>query len=94
MADLELRVKLRRFAQSMERVLRRNDDKSHWTRCGDEYLMRRLKEEVKELDDAIRADPWPGKVEHVGREAADVANFAMMIADVRGALKPEPRPRG
>ena len=41
-------------------------------------LMNRLREEVEELDLAV----WQGDAEAILCEAADVANFAMFIADI------------
>lgn len=78
------------FAKQMERKLRANDHKGHWSNCDDLYLKRRLREETNELIDAVnrlksyrRTSPddvaWAARM--VIREAADVANFAMMIAD-------------
>lgn len=79
MNDLELRPEVARFAQLMERRLRANDHKGGWRGDTPHALLRRLREETDELYLAITA-------EDVGNEAADVANFAMMIADVCGAL--------
>lgn len=59
------------FADQMERVLQAHDDKGHWSNCPIEYLLRRLREEVAELE------ANPSDID----EAIDVANFAMMIAD-------------
>lgn len=85
----------------MEKVLRDNDHKGGWEECRPDWLLMRLKQEVSELDSAMRK----GTVPHTGvddrtsdvpadpaREAADVANFAMMIADVLGRLQSTPTP--
>ena len=77
-----LRPAVRAFARLMEGKLRRNDHKTHWSEAGLGYLIGRLRDEVTEL---IRAVGGEGK-EPVGDEAADVANFAMMIADNSGEL--------
>ena len=52
-----------------------------WTQCDLDYLFRRLKQETDELQ---KAGP-----EHdlTWAEAADVANFAAMIADVKTSEK-------
>jgi NTP pyrophosphatase (non-canonical NTP hydrolase) len=58
-----------------------------WLKDHPYTLLRRLNEEVKELEDAIYK--WSAYInlapqtmgKEVAREAADVANFAMMIAD-------------
>lgn len=91
------RPEVRAFADLMEQTLRKNDHKGTWKGEARLWLLSRLREEVQELEEAIsyaqsydtsdrgaRINPWGA----VGREAADVANFAMMIADVCGALPP------
>lgn len=83
------------FANLMEQQLRANDHKDGWKGDTSDALHQRLLEEAEELSEALAwrsalfgdADP-----ERIGREAADVANFAMMIADVCGALGTEARP--
>ncbi len=99
-APLKLRKEVAAFAQLMEAKLRENDHKGGWKYEVTSYLSRRLGNELKELRAAVAArhkelmQGWPpisaekraGHAVTVGREAADVANFAMMIADVCGAL--------
>lgn len=82
-----LRPEVLAFAHIMEQKLRENDHKSHWSDCAPSWLLGRLREETTELAGAIGSGYK--SPEHIGREAADVANFAMMIADVAGALKAE-----
>lgn len=65
------------FAGEMERVLKENDHKGGWDKIETLVLLNRLKEEVAELADAIEADDVSVTI----KEAIDVANFAMMIAD-------------
>jgi hypothetical protein len=65
------------FAEQMEAALRRNDHKGGWSGADMGYLRDRLREECVELEMALDAAPF----EKATREAADVANFAMMIAD-------------
>jgi len=67
------------FAEQMEAKLRENDHKGGWEDCDYEYLANRLEEEVEELR-ALEGDP-DVKGEKIIRECADIANFAMMIAD-------------
>ncbi len=67
------------FAQQMEQKLRENDHKGGWHHNKAPELVSRLLEEVAELRTALTQ---PGSAETVA-EAADVANFAMMIADNR-----------
>lgn len=69
----ELRPVVLKFAEVMERQLRKNDWKGHWGCCTGSYLFNRLRGEVNELARAPAQDRLA--------EAADVANFAMMIAD-------------
>lgn len=63
-----------------------NNHKVHWSNCNNGYLLHRLREEVKELDAALRdfrffARDKEETRQAVIKECADVANFAMMIAD-------------
>ena len=66
-----------KFSNLMESKLASNDHKDGWDKCTYEYLLRRLIEEVRELIEAIKLRNY----QNVSKEAADVANFAMMIAD-------------
>ena len=87
---LDVRPQVAAFARLMEKVLRDNDHKGGWDDCKPSWLLARLKQEVDELDEAMRkgtiarrdasgrTSDWPASIP---REAADVANFAMMIAD-------------
>jgi len=62
----------------MEAKLRANDHKRHWRFLDMRTLSRLLTHEIEELRLAVeRCDP-----EEVLREAADVANFCMMTADM------------
>lgn len=63
------------FARKMEDKLAANDHKRHWSTCEPSVLLGYLKAEIRELEEALinRKD--------VVQECADVANFAMMIAD-------------
>ncbi len=75
----QLREPVRWFAKQMEETLRRNDHKGGWETCGPEYLIVRLHEELHELTQAIHRS---GSYSWIISEATDVANFAMMIADL------------
>lgn len=93
----EWRPEVRAFADLMEAQLRANDHKPGWKDDTDLDLFERLGQESAELLAALHrnakrlmwGDSWvmEDTVPRVGAEAADVANFAMMIADVCGALK-------
>lgn len=83
-----LRPEVLAFARLMETKLRANDHKPGWKSDRAADLWRRLSaDETYELYEAITADAPDPK--HIGSEAADIANFAMMIADVCGALSDE-----
>ena len=60
----------RRMALEMQKKLAQHSDRQHWRQSELRYLINRLREEVEEL---IENPSWA--------EAADVANFAAMIAD-------------
>ena len=60
----------------MKRRLQANRHKSHWSYDSQLDLLKKLRAEVEELDEAIKL----GSVTIID-ECADVANFAAMIAD-------------
>lgn len=76
----DIRNEVTRFSHAMESVLKENDYKGTWKDCTPEYLLKRLYEEYMELRDAIKEKGCLGP--HVRREAADVANIAMMLWDL------------
>lgn len=67
------------FAEQMERKLSANDHKGQWQSCDAMWLLRRLKEETTELEEALLQAKFDAH--ELINEAADIANFAMMIAD-------------
>lgn len=74
----EIRPEVKQFVGIMEQKLRENDHKAHWLDAGDvPYFMERTHQEFIELSDALRLESPP---EEVLREAADVANMVMMVA--------------
>ena len=94
------RQELSEFALVQEFKLRQNDHKRHWLEAQLEHLMKRLIDEVSELDEALRwwqADPTRKAADNVLWECADVANFAMFVWDkVRHeypGVFPAPTPR-
>ena len=97
MADIDVRPEVAAFALLMEAKLRENDHKGGWRRCTTTYLSRRLGNELEELravvsafnkaDSACDGEAVEVLALAVGREAADVANFAMMLADLCDALR-------
>lgn len=69
------------FSTRMEAKLRANDWKGGWRGMGHRELLDLLGLEFEELAEAIAAGSAKGIID----EAADVANFAMMIADITRA---------
>lgn len=65
------------FGEEMRQRLLLNRYKTGWDRLSMSDLKRHLTEEVKELYYAMDI----GDQDNIRKEAADVANFAMMIAD-------------
>ena len=94
-----MRPEVRWFAEKMEQTLRANDHKSGWGDCEFRWLLGRINEEVLELQLACngltgaeeigKTTDCPIDGETIIREATDVANFAMMIAD---NIRAEPLP--
>lgn len=78
------------FAGEMERQLRENDAKPGWEMDSLRLLCGRVDDEIRELQRAL-ADPVNNlsaprnysteDLQRIVAESADVANFAMMIAD-------------
>jgi len=84
-----IRPELQWFSKRMEAKLQENDHKAHWYKLHQDYLIHRLYQEAGELWNAIRNEP----AENIVKEAADVANFAMMIADnAERMIRHEPSP--
>jgi len=76
----KIRFELQKFTELMEEKLQQNDYKGGWKNCNTQQLLSYLKGETLELEQAI----IDGNKENIVKEAADVANFAMMIADIEG----------
>jgi NTP pyrophosphatase (non-canonical NTP hydrolase) len=81
-----IRPSVLKFAMAMEQELRANDYKGGWGDCSPRFLLQRMNEEADEvrhaLDDGLARGWTREDSERIRKEAADVANFAMMIADV------------
>lgn len=90
----EPRAIIQAFAAAMERKLAANDGVKGGWRDGTGWnpqsgLRQRLQEEVGELLESLDDFTWrDGSEEAVLLEAADVALYAMMLADIVGALPP------
>lgn len=67
------------FRRVMDTKLHENNDKGHWGDINWRTLLFLLNQEVDELREEL-TKPKHNPVA-IAREAADVANFAMMIAD-------------
>jgi NTP pyrophosphatase (non-canonical NTP hydrolase) len=79
------------FAKLMDGQLKANDHKGGWKNCDDEYLLERLLQEVGELVVAVMQAKELGLASSiVHKEAADVANFAMMISDNQRSTSKRP----
>lgn len=86
-----LRPQVLRFALLMERELRANDGKPGWRDDEPGALLERACEELAELRAVLTRGAWDHSEasrqrREISKEAADVANFCMMIADVAGGL--------
>lgn len=73
---MKARHELKVFASAMEHKLTLNDHKGGWEERSFPYLFARLRDEVNELEQALNEGDWMA----ILFEAADVANYAMMIA--------------
>ena len=67
-----------KMAVHMDKKLCDNSHKEGWGSCTNQYLSMRITQEKKELMKAIKEFRSP---EEIWAEAADIANFAMMLAD-------------
>ena len=80
-----LRPEVQAFAEAMEAQLRANDHKPGWKQDTPSMLGPRLEEEVRELQAEV--ERGIRRPDQILKEAADIGNFAMMVADVTGSLK-------
>lgn len=71
---MKIRPEVMRFAEAMEKKLKKNDYKGGWKKMGHYELCARI---YSELDELISEESNGGKK----LEAVDIANFAMMIFD-------------
>lgn len=74
---------INKFAEYMKRELENNSKKGGWEYLPDSYLLKRLYEEIRELESLV-VDDSTASYEEVMTEASDIANFALMIADNYG----------
>ncbi len=91
----EVRAEVMAFARLMEATLQANEHKGHWDKCDPRWLLAKLMEEVGELAQVVvsmhLSDGSRRSLTNEGintavrigvREASDVGNLAMMLADV------------
>jgi NTP pyrophosphatase (non-canonical NTP hydrolase) len=80
-----IRPELTTFVEHMEAALKANDHKGGWEEMSLFELIGRCRQEFFELEQALSAMRHDKsdvqRLQRVIEEAADVANFAMMIAD-------------
>lgn len=74
---------VKRFARVMRQRLEENRDKGGWQSKTSAQLLDQLEEAAEKLEEATQQRRW----HDVTRKAADVANFAMSIADNFGKLE-------
>jgi hypothetical protein len=78
-----IRPEVRRLALAMEAKLRKNDEKGGWADMDQWQMYHRMIDECRELTNAlVGMNP-----KFILDECADVANFAMMIADKYGRAR-------
>ena len=80
--DSRLRPEVLAFALLMEAQLKRNDYRGGWKDESPTYLGHRIEENMRDLGMISANEDVPG----YHRTCADIANFAMMLADNRAAL--------
>lgn len=85
----EFEKELAAFTQIMRDKLNENQHKPKWKKSTKQWLYNRLNDERKELREALINNISPMEI---ARECADVACFAMMIADNTGGLQPSEQP--
>lgn len=85
----QLRESVRWFAGEMEKKLKAHDDRPGWKKDHFEVLFHRLVEEANELAECLHPVNTLGTTRLI-KEAADVANFAMMLADNAKTLSEKP----
>ena len=78
--EITLRPEVRWFAEQMELQLQANDHKPGWQNSSYSSLLTRLEQETKELEELMK-EPWADRKDEMVKECADIANFAMFLAD-------------
>lgn len=78
---IKLRTEIQWFAEQMELTLRKNDHKGGWGECERSFLLDRLESNYHSLWARQQAYGTCFDMEGTIRKAANIANFAMMLAD-------------
>lgn len=73
----DIRPQVIRMARMMEFQLRRNDHRGGWHNCDRVYFLEKLEINLRDL----RLNLAAGAHEQAQRDCADLANFAMMMAE-------------
>lgn len=91
---MKLRPEVQRFAEEMERQLQANEHKGGWEDCTQEFLLSELNKNKVRLLEAIYGHNPIRREEKILRRCANIANFAMMVADNWGGefLQKKPKP--
>lgn len=83
----DIRPEVTAFAKAMERKLRDNDYKGGWKDMPIDAMWKRVIQELAELIGCHEDSDVLAKDLRFLDEAADVANYLMMMCDVRGHLQ-------
>lgn len=79
-----IRSEVKWFAEHMESKLKENEHKTGWTDCTVDFLSSQIRKNLNELDSMFQELPSNYSVfsTNVIRQCSDIANYAMMIADI------------
>ncbi|OFC94614.1 hypothetical protein BTGOE4_10040 [Bacillus thuringiensis] len=79
-----IRSEVKWFAEHMESKLKENEHKTGWTDCTVDFLSSQIRKNLNELDSMFQELPSNYSVfsANVIRQCSDMANYAMMIADI------------
>ncbi len=78
-----MRPAVKYFAETMEKRLMENEHKGGWKDCKPEFLLSELRKNLAYLEENLNKGETK---EDVCRRAANIANFAMMIANNWGGI--------
>lgn len=81
---MEPREEVKKFAQEMEKQLQANEHKGGWKKCNDYLLYKGIEHNARELVQTLMMAE--GNKADIIRRCANIANYAMMIADNFGGL--------